>query len=77
MRPNGRIVGANYEDYRSVYGMARIRHGYGEVAPAVLPYITTSRHDDLTGVVVSYGSPPLGGLGAIFYGLTTSAGMIG
>ena len=29
----GRIVAANYEDYLAVYGMARIRHGYGEIAP--------------------------------------------
>jgi hypothetical protein len=73
----GRIIAANYEDYRSVWGMARIRHGYGQVAPVVLPYITTSRHDDLAGVMVSYGSPPTGGLTAVFHGLTTSAGMIG
>ena len=31
----GRIIGTNYEDYRAVYGMARIRHGYGEIAPVV------------------------------------------
>ncbi len=73
----GRIIGTNYEDYRAVYGMARIRHGYGEIAPAVLPYFTTSIHDDLAGVMVTYGSPPTKGLGAVFYQLTTSASMIG
>jgi hypothetical protein len=32
----GRMIGANYEDYRSVYGMARIRHG-SRASAAVLP----------------------------------------
>lgn len=73
----GRIIGTNHEDYLAVYGMARIRHGYGEIAPVVLPYFTTSIHDDLPGVMVSYGSPPTSGLGAIVYQLTTSATMIG
>jgi hypothetical protein len=72
----GRIVGASYEDYLAVQGMARIRHGYGEIAPVVLPYFTTGTHDDMTGVMVSYGSPPNRGLGAVAYQLTTSAGMI-
>jgi hypothetical protein len=73
----GRIIGTNHEDYRAVYGMARIRHGYGEIAPVVLPYFTTSVHDDLPGVMVSYGNPPISGPGVVFYQLTTSASMIG
>lgn len=73
----GRMVGTNHEDYLAVYGMARIRHGYGEIAPVVLPYFTTSIHDDLPGVMVSYGSPPTSGPGAVVYQLTTSASMIG
>ena len=60
----GRILGANYEDYRAVHGMARIRHGYGEIAPILLPYFTDATHDDLAGVMVSYGSPPTRGAGA-------------
>jgi hypothetical protein len=72
----GRIIGAGYEDYRAVYGMARIRHGYSEIAPVVLPYFTTSIHDDLEGVMVTYGSPPIRGPGVIVYQLTTSSGMI-
>ena len=71
----GRILGASHEDYLAVHGMARIRHGYGEIAPVVLPYFTTSIHDDLTGVMVSYGSPPTKGGGAVIYQLTTSSGM--
>jgi hypothetical protein len=73
----GRIVAANYEDYLAVYGMARIRHGYGEIAPIVLPYFTTGTHDDQRGVLVGYPSAPAGGLGSLLYGLTTSSGMIG
>jgi hypothetical protein len=71
----GRIIAANYEDYIAVHGMNRIRHGYGEIAPVVLPYFTSSTHDDLRGVMVAYGSPPTSGPAIILYGLTTSAGM--
>ena len=73
----GRILGTSYEDYLAVRGMARIRHGYSEIAPLVLPYFTDTIHDDLTGVMVSYGSPPTKGIGAAIYQLTTSAGMTG
>ena len=73
----GRIIGTSHEEYRAVYGMARIRHGYGEIAPVVLPYFTSSIHDDLPGVMVSYGSPPTRGFGAAVYQLTTSGTMIG
>jgi hypothetical protein len=73
----GRIIGTSHEDYLAVHGMARIRHGYGEIAPVVVPYFTTSVHDDLAGVMVSYGSPPTSGLGAAVYQLKTSGTMIG
>jgi hypothetical protein len=72
----GRIIVANYEDYRAVYGMARIRHAYGEIAPVILPYFTTSLHDDLAGVMVTYGSPPTTMPGALLHALTTAGGMI-
>jgi len=72
----GRVMAASYEDYRAVQGMARIRHGYVEVAPVILPYLIEGIHDDLPGVMVSYGSPPTRGAGAILYGLTTSAGTL-
>jgi hypothetical protein len=73
----GRIIRASYEDYLAVHGMARIRHGYLEIAPVVRPYFTSSVHDDLAGVMVSYGTPPMTGLGAVVYQLTNTAGMIG
>lgn len=71
----GRVVATSHEDYRAVLGMTRIRHGYGEIAPGVLPYFISGTHDDLTGVMVSYGSPPLRGIGAVVNQLLTSAGM--
>jgi hypothetical protein len=73
----GRIVGANGDDYRVLHGINRIRHAYVEIAPVVVPYLTLSPHDDRTGVLVNYGSPPQRGFGAVLYALTTSSGMIG
>src|SRR5918992_2310665 len=32
-----RILGANVDDMRAVHGMARIRHGYTQIAPIVRP----------------------------------------
>ena len=72
----GRMLGANLDDLRAVHGMARIRHGYGEIAPIVTPYFTTPMHDDAASVATVYGAPS-GGLAAFGYGLTTSSGMIG
>jgi hypothetical protein len=73
----GRINGANVDDLRAVHGMARIRHGYTEVAPIVAPYFTSATHDDMPSVLTAYGSPSSSGIGIILYGLTTSGGMIG
>lgn len=73
----GRITGANVDDLRAVHGMARIRHGYTEAAPVLVPYFTTATHDDLPSVLTAYGSPSESGIGNIWYGLTTSGGMIG
>jgi FtsH-binding integral membrane protein len=73
----GRINGANVDDLRAVHGMARIRHGYTEIAPIVAPYFTSATNDDPASVVSAYGSPSSSGLGLVVYGLTTSGGMIG
>ena len=73
----GRINGANVDDLRAVHGMARIRHGYTQIAPIVAPYFTTATHDDVDSVISAYGSPSSSGLGIVLYGLTTSGGMIG
>jgi hypothetical protein len=73
----GRVIAANNDDYRALYGMARIRHGYTEIAPILAPYFTTSVHDDVKGVLVSYGNPQVSRTGQVTYALTTSSGMIG
>src|SRR5688572_8776401 len=73
----GRISGANVDDLRAVHGMARIRHGYTQIAPITERYFTTPTHDDIESVLLTYGSPASSGLGLILYGLTTSGGMIG
>lgn len=73
----GRINGANVDDLRAVYGMARIRHGYTEAAPIVAPYFTSPTNDDMASLMSAYGSPPASGIGLILYGLTTSGGMVG
>lgn len=71
----GRIVRANYEDYLAIQAMARIRHAYAEIAPILRPYLSAT-NDDLGGVMVSYGSPPLRGLPGIVYQLTTSSTLV-
>jgi len=73
----GRINGANSDDLRAVHGMARIRHGYTEIAPIVAPYFTAPTHDDIESVLAIYGSTGGSTLQQIGYGLTTSGGMIG
>ena len=70
----GRILSANYEDYRAIHGMTRIRNAYHQIAPAMLPYLTTGIHDDE--VMANYGDPPQTALGGLIYGLTTSAGIL-
>lgn len=72
-----RIIGANVDDLRAVHGMARIRHGYTQIAPVTIPYFTAATHDDPASISAAYGSPPTRGAGLIFYGLSTSGGMIG
>ena len=72
-----RITGANLDDMRAVHGMARIRHGYTQIAPITTPYFTTPLHDDPAGIGLAYGDQSTSMPGVLFYGLTTSGGMIG
>lgn len=73
----GRIAGANADDLRALHGIARIRHGYTQIAPITTPYFTTATHDDVATVLAGYGSLPVTAVGSLLYGLTTSGGMIG
>jgi hypothetical protein len=75
----GRVASASNEDLRCIAGMNRIRHAYLEIAPGLEPYFITSRHDDLVGILSTYGEPsgehPSLFLG-IIHGLTTTDGMV-
>jgi hypothetical protein len=73
----GRIFGANFDDFRAMHGMARIRHGYVQMAPHVGRYFTTPTHDDTAAVNTAYGPGESSWLADALYGLTTSGGMIG
>jgi hypothetical protein len=73
----GRIFDARDDDLRAIQGMNRIRHGYVEMVPAVAPYLTTSIHDDMAGVLVTYGPNNFSGLQSLIHGLTTTGGMVG
>jgi len=70
-----RISGANWDDLRALHGMARIRHGYVQAAPLLLPYFSTATTDDVDSVVRDYDAPD--GPATIAYALSTSLGMIG
>jgi hypothetical protein len=70
-----RINGANWDDLRALHGMARIRHGYIQIAPILEPYVTSSTHDDPESVVSAYGVP-ISIAGNVLYALSTSAVMV-
>lgn len=71
-----RISGANFDDVRAMHGMARIRHGYVQAAPMLLPYFSTATHDDVEAVLRDYDVPD-GWLGNFTYAVSTSLGMVG
>jgi hypothetical protein len=71
----GRVLGTTSDDLIAVHGMARVRHGYLEIAPFMEPYFTTGTSDDLAGVMRTYRAPE-GGVRAVLYALTTSTGMM-
>lgn len=75
----GRIAAANADDLRYIQGMNRIRHAYLEIAPGLADYFITSPHDDMTGILTSYGEPPGEAhlLAGIVHTLTTMDGMVG
>lgn len=75
----GRLMGSGGEEVHAIRGMNRIRHAYVEILPGIEPYFVSGLHDDLRGVLATYGSPPTSGssLGNLLHGLTTTLGMIG
>jgi len=72
-----RIAGTAADDLRHVHGMARIRHAYTEIAPPVVPYLTSATNDDIASVLTAYGPPSSSTLGDILYAFSTSLGLIG
>lgn len=73
-----RVAGANFDDLRAMQGMARIRHGYIQAAPKLLPYFSTATDDDIDTVARDYGAGEGYGLfSTLVYGLSTSLGMVG
>src|SRR5258708_4237871 len=50
-----RIWNLNAEDARWVMGMNRIRHAYMEMHPELKQYFITSEHDDVRGVMTTFG----------------------
>jgi hypothetical protein len=72
----GRVMTATIDDLRSIHGMNRLRAGYAQIAPGILPYLVTSTHDDALGVFGSYGGV-IRGVQALMHGLSTTSGMLG
>ena len=52
-----RAIQQSIEDNRLIYGLARIRHFYTEVAPGLAPYLVSSVHDDHRGILADMGLP--------------------
>ena len=73
-----RVANANSEDLHAVHGMARIRHGYVELAPETKPYFTSPTDDDMASVLSAYTTADPGSMRAnILYGMSSSGGMLG
>jgi hypothetical protein len=76
-----RVAETSWEDLRAVQGMNRVRRGYFEICPAVIPYFSTSDRDDLEGIVATYDGPPEGssmtGAASLIHGFGTAVGMVG
>jgi hypothetical protein len=76
-----RIGNLNAEDARWVMGMNRIRHAYMEMHPELKQYFITSEHDDVVGVLQTFGiSAPVPGahfLSDLGHGMQTLPGMLG
>ena len=73
-----RIAGTGADDLRHVHGMARIRHAYTEIAPPVVPYLTTATNDDIPSVLTAYGPQSTSRrFGDLLYAFSTSLGLVG
>src|SRR5260370_22377381 len=53
-----RLVMLNFDDYRGVIGVNRLRHAYLELHPELEPNFITSRYADLPGALEALVPPP-------------------
>ena len=69
----------NRDDYLTVLGMNRLRHGYFDRHPELEQYFITSPHDDLQGALRTLGLDPSAAptLGSVLHGFVTLPGMMG
>ena len=74
-----RLMMLNQDDYHTVVGMNRLRHGYLDIHPELAPYFTTGSNDDLLGALRTLGLDvaTARGLGTFFHGFVTLPGMVG
>ena len=71
-----RLKGASAEELQCVRGMNRIRHAYREMVPGLEPYFVSGFHDDVRGVLATYGDVSPSVVRNMIHGLGTSIGMI-
>lgn len=66
------------EDLRCIQGMNRLRDAYHDVAPMIDPHLSTSRFDDLRGMLSTYTTGDLGAspIRELWHALTTVDAMV-
>ena len=74
-----RLLMLNRDDYVTVVGMNRLRHGYLEMHPELEQNFTSSHYDDLTGALRTLGveAATRGGVGSFSHRAVTLPGMVG
>ena len=74
-----RLMMLNRDDYHTVVGMNRLRHGYLDLHAELEPYFITSSFDDLGGALRTLGiaGETAQGLGSFWHGFVTLPGMVG
>src|SRR5260370_42208500 len=73
-----RLVMLNFDDYRWLVGMTRLRPASLELHPELEPNSITSQYDDLPGALETLGLSPASAptLGTVFHGAVTLPGMV-
>lgn len=74
-----RLMMLNLDDFHTVVGMNRLRHGYFELHPELEQNFITSGYDDLPGALRTLGIDVATrqGVGSFFHGFVTLPGMVG